>query len=235
MTMVDTRLLGKPERWNGNDSTWKDWRFIVRAYLQAAMPQIGVLLQAAEEGNVAVDNTSIPPTEQAASQQLYYVLVLLTHDRALDKVMAAGEGEGLLAWRQMHTQWEPKSRSRFTSMLVSILSSRFAGDAQASLEAFQKNIREFEAQSGHAIPDFIKAGIVMNGVEERSLRYHLIMHAARLDDFEKIKQEVTEIARTRAALGGPTPVELDALKGFGKGKGKGGKGKDDQSKDAKDK
>ena len=45
--MVDTRLLGKPEKWNGNDSTWKDWRFVVRAYLHAAMPTIGPLLNRA--------------------------------------------------------------------------------------------------------------------------------------------------------------------------------------------
>ena len=31
MNMVDTRLLGKPERWNGEDKSWKDSRFITRA------------------------------------------------------------------------------------------------------------------------------------------------------------------------------------------------------------
>lgn len=144
-----------------------------------------------------------------------------------------------MAWRHMHWQWEPRSRSRFTSMLLAVLSFKFTGDAQASLESFQKNIREFEAQSGHQIPDFIKAGIVMNGVEERTLRDHLVMHASRLDTFEKIRAEITEIARTRAALGGPTPMELDALKGKGKDKDKGkydkgdskgkGKGKGDKS------
>ena len=55
----------------------------------------------------------------------------------------------------------------------------------------------------------------------RSLRDHLVIHAARLESFEKIKQEVTEIARTRAALGGPAPMGLDVLKGKGNGKGKG--------------
>merc|ERR1712194_964585 len=152
--MVDTRLLGKPEKWNGNDSTWKDWRFVVRAYLHAAMPSIGPLLNRAEGEDAAQVECEhlADPVENAASQQLYYVLVLLTTERALDKVQAAGEGEGALAWRHMHWQWEPRSRSRFTSMLLAILGFRFAGDGQASIEAFQENMREFESQSGHQMP-----------------------------------------------------------------------------------
>ena len=47
-SMVDTRFLGTPERWNGGDAGWKEWRFITRAYLQAAMPIIGDLLDKAE-------------------------------------------------------------------------------------------------------------------------------------------------------------------------------------------
>ena len=90
--MVDTRLLGKPEKWNGTDAAWKDWRFVVRAYLQAAMPTIGDLLDRAEGDTTQVECEHLSVEEKASSQQLYYVLVLLTSDRALDKVQAAGEG-----------------------------------------------------------------------------------------------------------------------------------------------
>ena len=82
--MVDTRLLGKPEKWNGADNTWKDWRFVVRAYLQAAMPTIGNLLDRAEGDVAQVECEHLSAEDKNASQQLYYVLVLLTTDRALD-------------------------------------------------------------------------------------------------------------------------------------------------------
>ena len=44
------------------------------------------------------------------------MLALLTKNRALDKVQAAGVGEGLGAWRGL--------QERFTSMLLGILNGR---------------------------------------------------------------------------------------------------------------
>ena len=155
-------------------------------------------------------------------KQIYYILVLLTSGRALDKVQGAGEGEGAEAWRSMHKQWEPISRSRFTALLLALLSKKFQADAQQDIEAFDRDTRTFESQSEHEIPDFIKAGIVINGVQEPSLNDPLIMHSGRLDTYEKIKQEVCDFARAEAALA--VPMEVDAL-WKSKGKGKGDKGK----------
>ena len=77
-----------------------------------------MLLVKAEETSDDVRNVVLNALEQALSVQLYYMLALLTKNRALQKVQAAGEGQGLGAWRALQEQWEPKSRSRFTSMLL---------------------------------------------------------------------------------------------------------------------
>ena len=47
---------------------------------------------------------------------------------------------------------------------------------------------EYEGQSTHTIPDFVKADIVANGIDEQTPR-HLVMHNARLESYEKHKQE----------------------------------------------
>ena len=44
----------------------------------------------------------------------------------------------------------------------------------------------------HVVPDFVKAGIVVNGIEEPALREHLVLHSARLVSNEKPKQEVCQ-------------------------------------------
>ena len=41
--------------------------------------------------------------------------------------------------------------------------------------------------------DLVKAGIIVNGVEEQTLRDHLVMHCARLNSYENPKQEVFDI------------------------------------------
>ena len=45
---ADTKLLGKPDKFDGKDTSWKDWRFVTRAYFLAAMPGIDLLLDSAE-------------------------------------------------------------------------------------------------------------------------------------------------------------------------------------------
>ena len=155
MGCIDTRLSGKQDKFDGQDSCWRDWKFITKAYIQAALLEICTLLVEAEETS-DVRNVVLSASEQALSVQLYFLLALLTKNQALDKVQAAGEGEGLGAWRGLQEQEELKSRSRFTSMLLGILNGRFKGDAQKDIESWERDIRSFEKQTSFAISDFVK-------------------------------------------------------------------------------
>ena len=111
-------------------------------------------------------------------------------------------------------------RSRFTSLLLGILNGRFKGDAQNDIESWERDIRRTEKQTSFAIPDFVKAGILINGLQEEPLRRHMVLHPSRLDTYEKLLLEVTEIARAKVMSVNPVPMDVDALHFKGKGKGK---------------
>ena len=78
-------------------------------------------------------NASLDPGARSISSHIYYVLVLLTKGRALDKVQAAGDSEGLQAWRLMCLQWEPNVKSRYVGMLMTILGAKFTDDVLAGI------------------------------------------------------------------------------------------------------
>ena len=105
-------------------------------------------------------------------------------------------------------------------MLLGILNGRFEGDAQNDIESWERDIRSFEKQTSFAIPHFVKAGILINGLQEEPLRRHMVLHTSRLDTYEKLRLEVTEIARAKVMSVNPVPVDVDALRFKGKGKGK---------------
>ena len=129
LSLVDTRQLGKPDKFDGRDENWKEWKFVTKSYLCAVNQHSRPLLDRAESPEGFVYNAGLDPGEAAISSQIYYVLVLLTKGRALDKVQAAGEGEGLHAWRLLHLQFEPHVKSRFVGMLMAILAAKFgSGD-----------------------------------------------------------------------------------------------------------
>ncbi len=73
--------------------------------------------------------------------------VMLTKDRALDKVQSVWAGEGARAWREMHLQWEPRTKTRLIGMLVHILTNKVGGDIQNGLESWERHNRELESQS----------------------------------------------------------------------------------------
>ena len=121
--------------------------------------------------------------------ELSSVSVLLVTGRALDRVQGSGEKVQLLGELCMN--------SVNTAHGARIVGFSFTVDAQAS-KLFERCVREHEGQSTHVV---VKAGIVINGVEEHALRDHLVMHSAPLESHEKLKQEAFDIARAKSALG----------------------------------
>ena len=69
-----------------------------------------------------------------------------------------------------------------------------------------------------AIPYFVKAGILINGLQEEPLRRHVVLHTSGLDTYEKLRLEVTEIARAKVMSVNPVPMDVDALRFKGKSK-----------------
>ena len=48
----------------------------------------------------------------------------------------------------------------------------------------------------------------------------MVLHTSRVDTYEKLRLEVTEIARAKVMSMNPVPMDVDALRFKGKGKGK---------------
>ena len=76
---------------------------------------------------------------------------MLCRGPALDRVVNAGNLEGLEAWRQLTLRYEPRVRSRFAGQLLELLNYSFAGDVVARLEALERDIRAYEKNSGEVL------------------------------------------------------------------------------------
>ena len=100
--LIDTRILGKPDGFNGEDHKWKDWSIVTKTYAGVVCPELAELMVDAEGSETAVHNATLLEEEQrAASHQLYFILLMLCRGPALDRVVNAGNLEGLEAWCQL--------------------------------------------------------------------------------------------------------------------------------------
>ena len=147
-------------------------------------------------------NRFLSASERALSTQLYFVLVMLLRNRALDIAYNAGVAEGLEAYRRLHQQYHPKVASRYVGSLSAILATRFGSDIEAELESFDKVVRRYEMESGKTTDDEMSLGIVIHGLQDQATRDHLIviMNASRLTTYDTVRTELLEMARTNRVL-----------------------------------
>ena len=139
--IVDTRTLGKPEVFKGDATEFPDWCFSINVAYHDLMDR-------AERSQTPLPNRALSETERTLSGQLYFVLVMLLRNRALDIAYNAGVSEGIEAYRRLYQQYHPKVASRFVGSLSLILATKFGTDIEAELESFDKTVRRYEMESG---------------------------------------------------------------------------------------
>ena len=91
-----------------SESSWPR----VTSFLFAVNQRTGALSGCVEapDGSVCIERLDV--NETTISSLVYFVLVLLTKSRALDKVQSAGEGGVLQTWRFLHSLCEPRVKSQ---------------------------------------------------------------------------------------------------------------------------
>eukprot|EP00971_Amphidinium_carterae_P352084 6492417-Amphidinium_carterae.2 len=228
---IDTRVLGKPDHFDGSTNAWKDWSTVLRAYSGAVNPELQRHMLRAETTEDAVDNLALSVDASSASQTLYYILIMLCKGSALTRVVNSGTAEGLQAWRALCRFYEPKTATRHASLLLEVLNFDFQGEPQERIAAFDRVVSRYELAAGEVVGSKVKVGLILKQLPEGGLKQHLVLNLERWDTYEKLRSEVENIARAQAAAQHSTvPMDLNAINptkggsGVKGGKAKGGKG-----------
>ena len=224
---VDTRIMNKPDSFYGKDEDWPQFALITRAYVGAISPKMFELLKKAEDANESIDRVDLDPGDDHLDTQLYYILTMLLKGTAIDKVSLVEYGEGLYLWRLLISEYEPKWKTRKTATHQAILNYELGPDVMASLDGFEKLIRQYKSMTSKIIDDDTKAGIVLSALSRsvadqrhQELAEHLVLNAHRVNTYDEIKTEIREILGTKKYLN----MSRGDVGAIGKGKKGGGKG-----------
>lgn len=225
---IDTRMLGRPEIFTGEEQRWSDWSTVLKAYaglcdaaLVDAMPRV----EAAPAEGV---NADLQPGERDASVALFYMLVLLTRNEALNIVINSGTGEGLLAWRRLVQRFDSSAATRLAGLLLSLMNWGFGGDIQSRLELFERELLRYEARAGESVSLNQRVGMVLNGLDKGTLKDHLLLNSMRYGSWQEFKSEIINYRRATASLTAtsgeqPTPMDIGAFASGPGGRKGGGK------------
>ena len=164
---------------------WTTWSSKMSAYCASMAPRLGELMGTSSTQDVETRQDALTPSDAAHSTNLYYILSLLTDAEALNIVQNSLVSNGLEVWRRMVTRWDPKVPSRFPGVLQATLVPQWdipGSDVAQLLTAWEKQIQDYEQQSGDKISDAIKLGVVLHHLPDASLRAHLLLNSRRVYD-----------------------------------------------------
>ena len=114
-------MLGRPETFQGEETKFRDWAIVVRSYCSLINKDLRTLMTDAENSDTPAVRAVIDPQYTDACVELYHVLLHLTRGPAMDRVVNAGEFEGLEGWRQLVRRYDPALRSRHAGNLMEIM------------------------------------------------------------------------------------------------------------------
>ena len=124
---------------------------------------------------------------QSLSTQLYYMLVMMLSDQALEIVRNSPEGVGAEVWRKLPWEYEPGVCIRNGAKFQSLLKRRFREHDETGLareiESFERDISTFEQQSTDLMSVVIKQGIVRGSIAHQGLKQHIDLSISRLSTY----------------------------------------------------
>lgn len=232
-SVVDTRTLGKPEKFAGRREGWRQFRFVFEAFACASHANMAELFRESESmGDKQIDLDGMDEQKTTLSRQLYYMLVMLTSDDAQSLVGNVDQGNGAEAWRRLCWEYEPNVKVRHGAVLHALLRREFGkdvnGDLAVEIERFEKDVRRYEDQSGRKLDDDVKMSILIGGMQNTKVKDHLELNASRLEKYAQMRNEVINFAVARRTWTTPEddPMMIGAVPSWQGGwrSWKGGKG-----------
>ena len=123
---VDTRVLGNPDKWDGNEKARPSWSFVMKS-------QVGGHDKCRDQyGCVA----------QRVQAELRFDHVALAE---LWRIANAPHGWAMEAWRMLFQAYSPKNNARLVVMMLEVLAfPSDTNDVVNSLETMERKINEFE-------------------------------------------------------------------------------------------
>ena len=130
---------------------------------------------------------------KSVAADFYHALILFCKGKALKIVLTNKEGEGFEAWRALVNKYEPTSKASVVGKLAEILRTPFDGDLLNAITTLERKIMIHEAQSRETISDSLKIDCVIAGMDQNSMREHLVLSATKCDSLTHFIREIESI------------------------------------------
>ena len=219
--MVDTKGIGKPERFNNEEHTFrKRVRSVTNLVVSIFGKEFGKVLDWCLDQDGS-DDITVDEVEAAHGEpdgvsglpdigdQLFRLLSSLTHGETEDLVI--GCSNGFEAWRRIHRRRDPLTAGRKRNILRAILKPervKRSENVRAAIEQLEDLVRRYENRKNEAgererLSEDIKA-TSLELLVPSDIERHLLLNKGRLTTYAQMKSEIDLVIES--SLGSKAPI-----------------------------
>ena len=231
---------------------WEDWKFTLENWVKAVDPEMYLdMKRVAQNAEEAIDWNELSEARKVKSLRLFGVLASYLRGRALKLIKHTPEENGYEAWRLLLRDMQPSTRQRALALMTQLSRITFAPNKSImeQLPAYEALVREYERVSSQEYPEDLKVASILSACPV-GVRTQLQMMVNEETTFESLKGRIEQYEAittkwsaenvlglpSQTTMEGPTPMDVDYIGGYQKGKkgkGKEGKGKYGKGKSKK--
>ena len=244
-----TKFIPRPDPFKPKDreeelTQWQDWSWSFKQWILAISPEMYTAIEEVEQ-DLSSPCEEATMTDDAILQgkQLYAILTSMLRERPLQILKSVTGANGFETWRVLNNVLAPTNKTRALALLGAI--SQFPAMNQGNLLEqvlrLEDLFRKYEQASGKPVPNEMQSAILLR-VLPQQVRSHLTITIGDDSTYESMRDMILRWERSTQKWSsqivtggapqkpsyddpnGPSPMDVDRVKGWPKGKGKWGKG-----------
>ena len=188
------KIIQKPDLWRPASmeeemTTWPEWSFLFRAYIEFHVPAYSADLDHVEGDLTSqLDFNDYSTVAQERSQKLYTILCSYVKGRPLRIVRSAPLRDGFRAWQLLCKEYQPATRNRSLAIAQAILAfpAFERGRHLDGLLNLERLIEDFERISNTKYPDELKISTLLH-VLLNHLRQHLQLNMSESTTYAQLR------------------------------------------------
>ena len=208
--LTDSRGIGKPTTFKGEENKYTEWKAKLLAYLRVNNREADNWLKWASECTSEITEEDLDLNFSTKKEEvtkfavnLYSVLMHCTEDGAFRICHSVKEGNGLEAIRLLVKRYVPKTPGTKRALLKAIINQNPAKkpeELEKNLMHLEELIKKYEQMGGAELPEDLRVALIID-MCHKDLKEHLELTTKDMS-YKEVRDEIVNYAeRKRNAFG----------------------------------
>jgi hypothetical protein len=209
-TMTDSRGIGKPTTFKGDEAKYAEWKAKLLAYLRVNCRSADSWILWAGTSTTAITEEDVdlayPDDKDEVlrfANELYSILMSCTEEAAFRICYSVKAGNGLEAIRLLMKRYEPRTPGTKRALLKAIINQAPAKkpeDLEKTLMHLEELMKKYEGMGGAELPEDLRVALIID-MCHKDLKEHLELNTKDMS-YKEVRDEIVNYAeRKRNAFG----------------------------------